>query len=389
MITPTSNCYGCRACEQVCAHKAITMQPNDEGFLFPIVDRTKCVDCGLCDRVCAEEATNVKNVLHPTTDKVYAAWNRSQEVVRQSTSGGLSATIAQNIIAQGGVVYGCAWRSESDLVAVQTRITTSEELYRIKGSKYVQSDTEDSYKQVKSDLKNGLTVLYTGTPCQIAGLRLYLRKAYDNLITIDLVCHGVPSPKMFKSYIEWLERKSKTRISRYKFRDQRKGSIIYHSWKQGNKEQKQLLGLVPYSVGFYNSYISRESCFQCAFSQAQRVGDITLSDFWGAGRHHKELKQARKHGFNLVMCNTSKGEKIIETVKESLHIMPSKLEYAVQGDIRLRKPDPRPAFRDNAYKILNEKGFDHLQKNHLRPKYYYMQLLMPTWVRVLVNKIRK
>lgn len=389
MISPTNNCYGCRACEKVCSHGAITMQPNSEGFLFPIVDTEKCVECGLCDKVCSEDIANVNKILNPLTDKVYAAWNKSRDVVLQSTSGGLSATIAEHIIKQGGVVYGCAWRANDDLVAIQARISQVDDLYRIKGSKYVQSDTSSSYNQVKEDLKNGTIVLYTGTPCQIAGLKLYLRRDYENLITLDLVCHGVPSPKMFRSYVEWLEAKRGAKITTYKFRDQKSNGVIYHSWLQSGKERKMLLGLVPYSSGFYSSYFSRESCFKCAFSQSQRVADITLSDFWGAENHHQELKAVRQNGLNMVMCNTPKAYKIICNIEEHLNILPSKLEHAVQGDIRLRESDPRPPFRSESYKILDEKGFDYLQKNHLRTKYHYIHLLIPGWVRAMINRIRK
>ncbi len=388
MILPTNNCYGCRACEQVCVHEAIVMKPDQEGFIFPVVNKDKCIECGLCIKVCSEYQENIAKIINSISTEVYAAWNQDKRVVLESTSGGLSATIAEYIIKQGGVVYGCAWRSDDDLIAIQTRITESKDLYKIKGSKYVQSDTGNSYKLVKKDLKGGRTVLYTGTPCQIAGLRLYLRREYENLITIDLVCHGVPSPKMFKAYIEWLGNKNDSKISMYKFRDQNSNGIIYHSWLQNNKKNKLLLGLVPYSCGFYNSYISRESCFKCVFSQTQRVGDFTLSDFWGAENHHKELKSARQSGLNMVMCNTHKANKVLDKINIYLNLLPSKLEYAVKGDIRLREPDPRPAFRSEAYRILDEKGFDYLQQNFLRPQYYHIKRLIPICVRVLINKLK-
>ncbi len=388
MINPTQNCYGCRACEEVCPTGAISMLSNDEGFIYPVLNKSLCVDCGACDKVCSEDLSNVEKILNPSSDNVYGAWNSNPEVVLQSTSGGLSATLAEYIIQKGGVAYGCSWRAEDDLVATHRRVSVFEDLRRIKGSKYVQSDTSGSYSQVLSDLKAGLTVLYTGTPCQIAGLKLYLRRDYENLITLDLVCHGVPSPKIFASYVEWLEAKRGARISDFKFRDLNKwGYSIYNSWIENGKRVRSYSAIQPYAYGFSKSYFSRESCYTCVFSQPRRVGDITLSDFWGGERYHVEFKKARKYGYNLVICNTPKAERLLSKISERLKATPSRLEYAMQGDIRLNRSNPRPLFRDQAYKILDDKGFDYLQNTHLKLKYFYIHTLTPEWVRMVVNKI--
>ena len=212
------DCCGCRACEQVCPKQAIVMETDDEGFLYPKIDACKCINCGLCNKVCPIEVGNI-SVEHPLA--VYAAQYQNNKVLNNSSSGGIFSLIANYVFSKYGVVYGAAF--DDDMYLQHIRITDIEELNKLRGSKYVQSDIEDTYKQAKTDLENGALVYFTGTPCQIQGLKLFLRKHYANLLTTDLVCHGTPSYKVFANTLREIEAKKHGRIYSYLFRDKSVG----------------------------------------------------------------------------------------------------------------------------------------------------------------------
>lgn len=382
-------CYGCEACNQACLSDAIKMVANQEGFLYPEIDNTKCIKCNLCNVVCPIGDDNLGSILHSCATSVYAGWNKSLTKVSESTSGGLFAVIAEHILSIDGVVYGCAWREER-LEAYHTRVTTIEDLNRLKGSKYVQSRINSAYIDIKTYLKQNKPVLFSGTPCQVAGLRLFLQRDYQNLYTIDLVCHGVPSPLMFSEYIKWLEKRSKSEISCFKFRDNKADDPrAYVSWRENIiKKRMVLTGLQPYTFGFYKSYLSRESCYTCSFSTDQRVADITLSDFWGAERYHKELKSARIHGFNMIACNTEKGQRLFHVIQPQINAIKSKLEYAVSGDVRLRHAEQKPPMRDIIYTQFYNKGFDYIAHRYLKPRFVFIHTILPLWLKNLIKKIK-
>lgn len=232
-----SDCCGCRACEHVCAHHAIQMKPNEEGFLYPVLDGSKCVDCGLCEKVCP-----MMNPIKAQNEEgtAWVAQNLDIEDLKTSSSGGGFIAIAKYVLSQGGVVYGAAYQ-DGPIVAHE-RVDDIAKLERLKGSKYVQSDTRDAYSNVKIDLKDGRMVYFVGTPCQVAGLKLFLRKDYDNLITSDLICHGTPSPKIFQNTINHIEKKLNADFEDYSFRDKKvrgwscSSSSSYKSRANGKKK---------------------------------------------------------------------------------------------------------------------------------------------------------
>lgn len=384
-----TGCYGCEACSQACPVAAIKMVTNPEGFLYPLINTQRCIECNLCNTVCPIGDENLNLILHPRPLVVYAGWNKSLEKVSESTSGGVFAVLAEHILSMEGVVYGCAWRAER-LEAFHTRVTTLQALKALKGSKYVQSRIGNVYINLKADLEQNKPVLFSGTPCQVAGLRLFLRKNYPTLYTVDLVCHGVPSPLMFSEYIGWLERKRKAHISHFKFRDQKMNDRrSYVSWVENETKKKMTLtGLQPYSFGFYQSYLSRNACYTCAFSTDRRVADITLSDFWGAEKHHPELKNARSHGFNMIACNTKKGIRLLRIIQPQISCMESNWKYAVDGDVRLRQAEARPWVRDVIYAELRSRGFDHIAHRYLKPRFILIHKLMPLWLKDFIKKIQ-
>lgn len=380
-------CYGCQACAQICSHGAITMQANDEGFLFPHIDVNRCVDCGLCQRTCITQEETLSGLFHSTPQTVYAAWNRNLTERLESSSGGVFYLLAKQCIEEGGVVYGADYKD--NMTVCHRRFVDSETLKRTRGSKYVQSDIADTYIQVQKDLKDGHKVLFSGTPCQIAGLRLFLRKPHDNLLTIDLVCHGVPSPLLFKEHIKYLEKRYKDHVTDFKFRAKKKSGwrsyvkcIFYH-----HRPLWFIFGKNFYSYGFHQGYFSRASCYTCDFSRKERVGDITLSDFWNAESKHPELKRTRKWGFNLVMCNTMRGQELFNSIAQNVESHTYPIQTAIDGDVRLRHTEQRPVLRAQIYNLLNEKGYAYLESAY-GAKMTLLQRIVPTWLKNIIREIQ-
>ena len=387
-----NQCYGCQACEQACPKHCITMVPNYEGFLFPKIDFDACIDCGLCEKVCPASEGNPAKIQNCLSTEVFAGWNNDLNEVLKSTSAAIFPLLAEGILNKGGVVYGCAWDFEDEIYAKHIRISDLNELYKLRGSKYVQSSLESTFIQVKEDLKNEINVLYSGTPCQIAGLKLFLQKDYENLITIDLVCHGVPSSKMLSAYVNYIERRFNSKISSLNFRDKRKsGWRSYVSWKnvKTGKKTYRLGGSEPYLYGFYNEYFSRESCYNCKFSNSNRPGDITLSDYWGIEKAHPDLKAKHKYGINMIMCNSLKGSNLLKDVESNITLVNSKLIYAQNGNHRLVKCGKRPKKRDYVYKDLDDKGFEYMIRTYLRPPNYRIHKIIPPRIKNLIKLIAK
>lgn len=380
-------CYGCSACQQVCMHHAIQMIPNEEGFLYPIIDDNKCVNCGLCTKVCPTQTSNTSPLFNATPETVYAAWQKQLHDRLESTSGGAFYALASEFIKNGGVVYGVCY--DKNLLAKHQRIDNLEELKKTRGSKYMQSNINTTYQQAKEDLKIGLPVLFSGTPCQIAGLKLFLRKEYSNLTTIDLVCHGTPSPTLFKEHVSWIENQYGKKLIDFKFRGKKKSgwrSYVKYIF-EGNCTINFFLGGDYYSHAFHQGYFNRSSCFECDFSKSQRIADVTLSDFWNGEKFSRILKRQRKYGFNLIMCNTANGQKLMESVSGKLALLQMPVQAAIEGDVRLRHTEQRPPFRDSSYKMWKEKGYDYMVK-HYSAKTTLMHRLLPTWIKNMIREIQ-
>lgn len=384
---PKELCYGCRACEHICPKEAITIAPDHEGFIYPSIDPNKCIDCGLCEKVCPTQDANKDKLLHGEKSTVYAAWNTDLALRMKSTSGGMFYTLASRFIEEAGVVYGA--KMDKDLTAYQCRVTSIEELAALRGSKYMQSNTRDTFVMVKNDLTSGLKVLYSGTPCQIAGLRSFLRKDYAHLFTIDLVCHGTPSPTIFKQHIHYIEQCEGKTLKAFYFRDKKpSGWRAYVSYVFSNGKEKHLITEKDfYFRAFCAGWLNRESCFLCQYSQSRRVGDITLSDFWGAEKTIKALRIQRKHGYNLVVCNTEKGQNLFDSVSDRIEKIETTMEIAKQGDVRLRHAEEKPSLRNRIYRECEEKGYGYVvEKYKYRPSLF--RRLVPLWVINVMKEIK-
>jgi coenzyme F420-reducing hydrogenase beta subunit len=343
MITDFKNCTGCRACEQKCGKKAISMQYDSEGFLYPRIDNSLCNDCGLCEKICPILRDDLQNSVLET----FAAKNLNKKQMLKSSSGGIFPILAESILEQNGVVFGCAYNE--NLVAKHIVIENSSELCKLQNSKYVQSDTLNTFAQVKDFLEQNRKVLYSGTPCQIAGLKAFCAKDYENLITIDLICYGVPSPKLFAKYIEWLTRQLGEEILEYNFRSKdRKGWGYEIKVKTKSKNKYFNASCDPYNFSFSKGENFRESCYSCRYTSKKRTSDLTLGDYWGIDEVHPDFFS--KDGISVVLINSQKGKKLWENVQSKVESIQSSFEKCSEFQAMLKKPAKRPIKRDFVYK---------------------------------------
>lgn len=379
------NCTGCCACANACPHNAITMIDDYEGFLQPVVNSELCVSCGICQKVCP--------VISPYDFKdhimqSYAAYAKDSGIRQRGSSGGLFTIFANNIFKQSGAVVGAAF---DDSHVVRHMVVDKEsELSKLQGSKYVQSIIGFVLKDIKRRLVRGQKILFVGTPCQVAGLLNYLQRRYENLYTIDLVCHGVPSPKLFAHYIEFLKHKYPNFYS-FSFRDLKRqncssSSSSFKNPKSGEISTKVLYGedMAYYSL-FIGNYVNRECCYKCCYAQHEhRIGDITLADFWGLGKV-VPYNRDKSMGVSFVSINTPKGRELFDSVKSEIEYEERPVEETiVGGNTQLEHPAVRPTIRDGVYKqVYTTDWTDLVKKLNLPLK------KKTTLMRRLRNKVSK
>lgn len=351
-----NNCCGCSACEQICPKNAIKMTPDNEGFLYPEIDGSLCVECGACKNVCAFQNDYEKN----KSQKAYAVKHKDFDTRMTSRSGGVFIAISDYIFEKNGTVYGAAF--DDDFSVCHIRATTKAERDRLKGSKYVQSDVKDTFSSVKNDLKNGMYVLFSGTACQVAGLKNYLKNIdTSKLYTCDLVCHGVPSPKIWKEYLDYCEKKYNGKVTNADFRDKTLG---WNAHKEAIWIDNKKYNSNEYAYLFNDNYISRPSCFNCKFTNLDRPADFTLADFWGIDRIVPDFNDNK--GVSLLLVNSEKGAKIFDSCKKDIGCVDCDLQKSAKPNPNLYMPSPKPEdenlFWDNYKKLGFEKALKKCYK---------------------------
>ena len=352
-ITEKEKCTGCGACYNCCPKNAIVMESDQEGFLYPVIEEKKCIDCKLCEKICP---INVNQKEQKESIFCYGGFIKEQKIRTESSSGGIFTAIAQQVLSQNGVVFGAAFSNDFKSVK-HIAIKNIGELDKFRGSKYVQSEINNTYKQVKEILKTGKQVLFSGTPCQVAGLTSYLGKKYSNLITIDFICHGVPSPLVWRKYTEEVEHNYKNKIVECSFRNKKFGWKNYSLkllFENGNYFcQKASENL--YMKGFLSNLFLRPSCHNCKFKDGENQSDITVADFWGIENVLPELDI--QQGVSLIFINTSKGNLLFSSIKDNIFVQEVPFDKAIKFN---------PAYRFSAKKHKNRNDFfDNLNKHNV------------------------
>lgn len=361
------SCFGCNACRDICPTSAIIMVEDKEGFKYPVIDEEKCIHCNMCRKVCPYGNHMHKEEKVDIFPKVYAAMHKSDETLEQSTSGGMFTPMYKNILARGGKIVGVKYTD--DMEVIYDIAGTEEECQAFRGSKYVFADSRDVKPRVKELLDNGTPVLYSGNPCQIAGLKNYLRKDYDNLYTVEIICHGTPSPKVFGLYIEYLENLYKSKVIDFEFRNKLRGwstpyvCIKFESGEvlleQANKNN--------FNRAFLSNNIQRPCCYTCEFADLKLgVGDITIGDYWGIENQHPEMFDQK--GVSVIKINNEQGLKFFEEFKDQFNLIESTYDKAYAANHK--KPMNLVAKRNQLMSQIDDveinkllQNFNHLKKN--------------------------
>lgn len=351
-----ASCYGCSACKYVCPTNAIEMVEDEEGFFYPKIDNNKCIKCNLCSNKCIK----AKNILR--TDKnldrrqAYAAYTKNLETRQNSTSGGMFTVISNYVLEKNGVIYGVEF--DENFKVKYSRATSKEETVKFRGSKYIRSRIDDVYDNIKEDLNNSKVVLFIGVPCQIAGLYASLsNKKYDNLITVELICHSTPPQKVFDKYLQYLEKKEKDKISTVRFRSRINGwrvSGLKIEFQSGKAYYDKM-----YMRAFSRGSISRPSCYECEYADyTKRVADITIGDCWGVENYSNILDD--NTGISIVIISSVIGKEIFENIKDD--IIYKKINMKTALSYNHNKPIKMHENRDKFFANLENLEFDKLHE---------------------------
>lgn len=365
-IVDKNKCTGCTACMNICPTGAISMKEDNEGFKYPTIDQKKCINCGLCKRTCPVINTSSNESLNES----FIGYNKNEEIRLKSSSGGIFSILANYVLDNSGIVIGAAF---IDNKLKHIAIEKKEYLYKLRSSKYLQSNLEDIFKYIKNNIKNK-KILFTGTPCQTAGLKAFLKKDYDNLICIDVVCHGVPSPLLFSKYVSELEKENNDKLINYDFRDKSKGWTPYlNSAKFKNKTVKTKAIDNPYMKLFLSDVALRESCFNCNFKLGNKYSDITLGDFWGVNNYYPEMNDNK--GISAIIINTEKGKEIFKNISNDIIFKECKLEEIVNGNPSLKYSGKYPTNRKKFFNDFDKYTTVELSKKYSKKNKLYKKVM--------------
>ena len=358
-ITNRYECCGCGACKNICPTQCISMQRDAEGFLYPKVDTSKCIGCGKCETVCIY---GKKQSLRPNDLTCYAVKANDDGLRKQSSSGGVFSLIANLFLKSNGAVYGVKM-DDGNKSCSFSRVTDENELYKLMGSKYIQADTNDVYRQVEADLKSGKKVLFSGVPCQISALHFFLNRQYENLFCVEVICHGTPSPLVWEKYAGSLEKKYKTEIASVNFRNKK------HGWKNYSLEiagkdfiQNKIHSSDPYLIAFLKDYTLRPSCYNCKAKTIQSMADLTIADYWGVHEILPDMDDDK--GTSLVIINTDNGKAVFEQIKEFATCFETPFDFAVSKNLSYSASPQVPKKREEFFSDINTLPFDIVAKKY-------------------------
>lgn len=379
VICDKIHCTGCGLCAALCPKHCITMQAGNLGHLYPEIDQSVCVDCRLCKKNCPQ----LGDMEFRYPQKAYAAWAKDDDDYKSSTSGGAASVFTHYILKNGGVVYGCVCRPGIRIEHV--RVERMEDADKLKGSKYVQSNIVGVLPEIRNDVNSGRRVLFIGTPCQVAAVKRMFKEQPNNLLLVDIVCHGVPSNKWLADYITDYLRIIGDGVTSVMFRFPDSFSLCVYSqgrmaYKSNNLWINRYRDL--YCDTFIDGFTYRDSCYCCRYARLERISDITIGDFWGLGKEKDDsYMPAHPYGISCVLQVTGNGKDLIQAVKDELNIYERPITEAINGNDQLRKPKKKTLrikiFRQihdylgigTAYRLCCiDKIFCHLVKNVITKK---------------------
>lgn len=364
-VTDKQQCCGCTACGDICPKNAITFKTDIEGFWYPEVNKDSCINCHLCEKACP--VINIKALKkndYPKPAKTIAAVHKNMRIRWNSTSGGAYTALAETMLEQGGYISGAIYND--GFTGVHNHVTNNpEDLEKLRSSKYLQSNAEGLYKKIKSLLNQGEKVLACGTPCQMAALRSFLGKDYDNLIIVDIICRGVNSPKVYRAYLDSLEKKYNSKVVYVKAKNKELG------WRNLTRKVTFENGQSYYGVfmdddfrrGYHTNVFCRPSCYNCQFKEFPRISDITIADYWGIEKVDKNLDM--NIGTSMMLLNSNKGVDYFEKIKDKLEYRETAFEDILDGNIALRKSiEPAKIDREAFFKDLDAHDFDYVTQKY-------------------------
>lgn len=357
-----NECCGCTACYASCPTKAISMQPDkEEGFLYPVVDEDKCLECGKCLKVCKDIC------LYQEPQTIYSCWSKDDSLRARSSSGGIFSMLAKQVLDANGAVCACGYSNDCK-ECLHKIVWKSDDLEDLRRAKFVQSKKYNVYLDIKGILKEGISLLFCGTPCEVGGLRQFLGREYSNLITCDIICGCVSSPMVYRKYIDFLNKKYEANVVSVNFKDKRKGwrgKAIAVKFDNGEEYYNSILD-DDYCVSFHSRYNIRPSCFNCKYRNLKRVADITLGDFWAIEKYNEEFDDNK--GTSFVLVNTVKGETALKQLDLNIHLMDINYEeYCIKYNWCMHcNPYAMPEEnRKNFYQDVASMAFDEMAMKDL------------------------
>lgn len=387
------NCSGCSLCSKICPKHSITMESDVEGFLQPVINHDTCIDCGLCYKKCP---CNAENDLESIAPVYYTSAISDKTELINSSSGGTFISLAKYVLSQGGYVCGCIY--DCNMKAIHTCTNDLNIVHKMMGSKYVQSEIQSCMDEIKKLLDDGKKVLFTGTACQVAAVKSYIKNKV-NLYLVDILCHGVPSPLFFKEYVNFLERKHNGKVLNLEFRYKKElgwGSEhrTYYEVKKGDKIKGYIPSLPAYFCAFFWGLNLRESCYNCKFAGRNRISDITIGDFWGYWAYfHKKFPE----GISIASVNTIKGKELFEQIQSDMEFCIEIPEEKAKGtNTNFYHPAQRPSTRDTFYMGLNDLKYEDFRLRTYLDKNSRKKLLtsaygrfFPEWIKRTIRDYKK